>query len=78
MTVRFFLWRVQETFLSSNGGERRKFDFRQQARAVVGQLRTEHAEDGVQHLAGDCHQGLEFGFVACDHGLNPQILICDG
>ena len=41
----------------------------EQARAVVLGETTEHAEDGVQHLAGDGHKGLEFGFVACEQGL---------
>src|SRR5207302_2196197 len=41
----------------------------EQARAVVLGETTEHAEDGVQHLAGDGHEGLEFGFVACEQGL---------
>jgi len=29
----------------------------------------EHAEDGVQHFAGDRDEGLQLGFVACQQGL---------
>ena len=46
-----------------------EFEDGEQARAVVLGETMEHAEDGVQHLAGDGHEGLEFGFVACEQGL---------
>src|SRR6266699_2086977 len=48
---------------------RGEFEDGEQARAVVLGETTEHAEDGVQHLAGDGHEGLEFGFVAGEQGL---------
>ncbi len=46
-----------------------QFKLGEQAGAVIVGAPAEHAEDGVQHLAGDGHQGLQFGFVACDQSL---------
>ena len=46
-----------------------EFKLREQARAVIVGAPTEHAEDGVQDLTGDGHQGLEFGFAACQQSL---------
>ena len=46
-----------------------EFKLREQARAVIVGAPTEHAEDGVQDLTGDGHQGLQFGFAACQQSL---------
>ncbi len=43
-----------------------QFKLGEQAGAVIVGAPAEHAEDGVQHLAGDGDEGLHFGFVACE------------
>src|SRR5258708_40169625 len=46
-----------------------QFKLGEQAGAVIVGAPAEHAEDGVQHLAGDGHQGLEFCFLAVEPNL---------
>ncbi len=46
-----------------NGG--RNFQRGEQAGAVIVGVAAKHAKDGVQHLAGHRHEGLQFGLVAC-------------
>ena len=71
------LFLVKQFFLSGEVQEnlsllgcRSELKRREQAGAVILALAAEHAEDGVQHLAGDRHQSLQFGFVA-----GQQILV---
>jgi hypothetical protein len=53
--------RLVDAWLS--GG--RKFQRGKQAGAVIVGMAAKHAKDGVQHLAGHRHEGLQFGLVAC-------------
>ncbi len=57
-------------------------DLREEFLPFVGSICFEDAVDGVEHLAGDCDQGLHLGFMAADQSVveGPEVrvsLACD-
>lgn len=62
---RFFLSGEVQGNLSVLGCQG-QLKFGEQAGAIIAGAPAEHAEDGMQHLAGDRDESLQFGFVACD------------